>query len=149
MKRSILPYLTLSLLLLGACGGGDQKAADSAAPNQAMKASASGKMMNHDHDHEMTEVAHKAHAMVKLPTIQCDICKGAIEGGLIKTAGILSVMVDLEGKMGHVNYDGDVLSLADVPWTTWARWILPLQAVLFLLGYWLFDRLRDSFADEV
>src|SRR5690606_34900297 len=26
------------------------------------------------------------------------------------------------------------LSLADVPWTTWARWILPLQIVLFLLG---------------
>ena len=114
MKRSILPSLIVSLLLLGACGGGDQKAADSAAPNQAMKASASGKMMNHDHDHEMTEVAHKAHAMVKLPTIQCAICKGAIEGGLVKTAGILSIMVDLEGKMGHVNYDGDVLSLEDV-----------------------------------
>ncbi|GAB5520147.1 MAG: YfcC family protein [Rhodothermales bacterium] len=26
------------------------------------------------------------------------------------------------------------LSLADVPWTKWARWILPLQALLFLLG---------------
>jgi len=27
-----------------------------------------------------------------------------------------------------------VLSLADVPWTTWARWILPLQVALFVLG---------------
>ncbi len=27
-----------------------------------------------------------------------------------------------------------VLSLADIPWTKWARWIIPLQAFLFLLG---------------
>jgi len=27
-----------------------------------------------------------------------------------------------------------VLSLAGVPWTTWARWILPLQILLFALG---------------
>lgn len=27
-----------------------------------------------------------------------------------------------------------VLSLARVPWTTWARWILPLQGLLFMLG---------------
>jgi uncharacterized ion transporter superfamily protein YfcC len=27
-----------------------------------------------------------------------------------------------------------VLTLAEVPWTTWARWILPLQLALFLLG---------------
>jgi uncharacterized ion transporter superfamily protein YfcC len=27
-----------------------------------------------------------------------------------------------------------VLTLADVPWPRWARWILPLQIGLFLLG---------------
>ena len=27
-----------------------------------------------------------------------------------------------------------VLSLADIPWQKWARWILPLQIILFLLG---------------
>ena len=26
------------------------------------------------------------------------------------------------------------LSLAGVPWSTWARWLLPLQVALFLLG---------------
>ncbi|MEM1096788.1 MAG: YfcC family protein, partial [Bacteroidota bacterium] len=26
------------------------------------------------------------------------------------------------------------LSLAEVPWTRWARWILPLQLLLFALG---------------
>ncbi|TDI22580.1 MAG: ABC transporter permease [Acidobacteria bacterium] len=39
----------------------------------------------------------------------------------------------------------------DGPFGHW-KWLLALAvagAVLFLLGYWLFDRLRDSFADEV
>ena len=112
MKNSILPLLIASLLLVGACGGGDQKAIDTTSHDQAQQASSSEQMMNHDH--EMAEVTNKAHAMVKLPTIQCDVCKAAIEGGLIKTAGILSVMVDLDGKMGHVNYDGDKLSLEDL-----------------------------------
>ena len=39
----------------------------------------------------------------------------------------------------------------DGPFGHW-KWLLALAvggAVLFLLGYWLFDRLRDSFAEEV
>ena len=39
----------------------------------------------------------------------------------------------------------------DGPFGHW-RWLLALgggSVVTFLLGYWLFDRLRDSFADEV
>jgi uncharacterized ion transporter superfamily protein YfcC len=27
------------------------------------------------------------------------------------------------------------LSLAGVPWTRWAKWMLPLQALLFVLGF--------------
>lgn len=27
-----------------------------------------------------------------------------------------------------------VLSLADLPWEKWARWVLPLQLVLFVIG---------------
>jgi copper chaperone CopZ len=61
---------------------------------------------------EMDE--NKAHAMVQLPTIQCDNCKTIIEEGLVKTSGILSVHVDLEGKMAHINYDGTILNLNDV-----------------------------------
>ena len=37
------------------------------------------------------------------------------------------------------------------PFGHW-KWLLALGAasiVLFLVGYWLFDRLRDSFAEEV
>ena len=37
------------------------------------------------------------------------------------------------------------------PFGHW-KWLLALAGagvVLFLVGYWLFDRLRDSFAEEV
>ncbi len=27
-----------------------------------------------------------------------------------------------------------VLTLAEIPWTAWAKWILPLQILLFALG---------------
>jgi uncharacterized ion transporter superfamily protein YfcC len=27
-----------------------------------------------------------------------------------------------------------LLTLARIPWTTWARWVLPLQIALFVLG---------------
>ena len=132
MNKSILSLLTVSLLLVGACGGGDQKAADGEAHDQAMPASGSAQMTNHDH--AMTVVANQAHAMIKLPTIQCDICKATIETGLIKTAGILSVMVDLDGKMGRVNYDGDGLSLEGV------------ERAIADLGYQANDRPADPAA---
>ncbi len=132
MHKSTLSLLTVSLLLVGACGGGDQKAADTNAHNQAMQASGSEPVMNQDHD--MPMAANQAHAMVNLPTIQCDTCKAAIEGGLIKTAGILSVMVDLDGKMAHVNYDGDALSLDDV------------EQAIADLGYQANDRPADPAA---
>lgn len=114
MKKSILPLLIASLLLVGACGGGDQKAVDTNAHDQAMQAS--GNVQLTHLDHAMPMIVNRAHAMVKLPTIQCETCKAAIEDGLIKTAGILSITVDLDGKMGHVNYVGDELSLKEVEW---------------------------------
>jgi len=30
-----------------------------------------------------------------------------------------------------------VLSLADIPWEKWARWVLPLQFILLILGFLL------------
>ena len=101
MKTIIYLTVASAILVLGACGG--------------KKDNGEAKM-----DHEampMTEVAeveNMGHAMVALPTVKCDSCKQIIETGLVKTAGILSVSVDVEGKMGHVSFDADKLTAADV-----------------------------------
>ena len=51
----------------------------------------------------------------------------------------------------HLAISYQELLFYDGPFGHW-RWLLALAfggVVLFLLGYWLFDRLRDSFAEEV
>ena len=77
-------------------------------------------------------VTNKVHAMVNLPTVQCGICRRTIETGLVKTAGILSVQVDFESKMGHINYDGDKLSRLDV------------EKAIAALGYQANETLADA-----
>ncbi len=110
--RAITTTLILGLaIIVSGCGKSDDKG----------EAKAMGDMQHEmtDMQHDMSagetaEVAHQAHAMIKLPAIQCDLCKESIESGLVKTAGIISVNVDVKGKMGHVNYDADRLSQSDV-----------------------------------
>ena len=100
MKTIIYLTVASAMLVLGACGGKKDSA----------------EQMNHKTMPAMAEAEaeNMGHAMVMLPTIQCDNCKEAIETGLVKTAGILSVNVDLEAKMAHVNYDSKQLSAMDV-----------------------------------
>ncbi len=90
-----------AMLVLGACGGKKDVA------EQQMNHAAMPAM-------EAADAENMGHVMVDLPTIQCDNCKQTIETGLVKTAGILSVNVDVEGKMAHINFDSNVLSAMDV-----------------------------------
>jgi copper chaperone CopZ len=101
MKTIIYLTAASAMLILGACGG-KKDSAEQKMNHEAMPAMAEG------------EVENMGHTMVDLPTIQCDNCKQIIESGLVKTAGILSVSVDVEGKIGHVNYDADKLTAAGV-----------------------------------
>ncbi|MEE9463969.1 MAG: heavy-metal-associated domain-containing protein [Candidatus Neomarinimicrobiota bacterium] len=103
--RTITTAFILGLaIIVSGCGKGKDQS-----EHQAM-----GDMQHDMSAGETAEVAHQAHAMVKLPTIQCDLCKERIESSLVKTAGIVSVTVDPEGHMGHINYDQDRLSQSDV-----------------------------------
>lgn len=110
--RTITTTLILGLaIIVSGCGKSDDKG----------EAKAMGDMQHEmgDMQHDMSagetaEVAHQAHAMVKMPTVICDLCKERIETGLVKTAGIISVNVDPEAKMGHVNYDADQLDQSGV-----------------------------------
>ena len=84
------------------------------------------------HETEGAMVTNKVHAMVNLPTVQCGICRRTIETGLVKIAGILSVQVDFESKMGRINYDGDKLSRLDV------------EKAIAALGYQANETLADA-----
>ena len=65
-------------------------------------------------------------------------------------SGNLRVWMDVN-PFAHLAISYQEILFYDGPFGHW-KWLLALAAAgagLFLLGYWLFDRLRDSFADEV
>ncbi|HNW61321.1 MAG TPA: heavy-metal-associated domain-containing protein [bacterium] len=55
----------------------------------------------HEHDGSMKP----GHAMISLPTIQCETCVATIEAAVKKVAGVTAISIDLKGKMAHVQYD--------------------------------------------
>ncbi len=129
MKMTIALLIAGVALTAGACGG-DAKSEKQQVQMDQQHEMASGEQMpagetsmgaGHEagmdmtaHEGQMEMAADQAHAMVKLPTVLCELCKERIETGLMKTAGILSVNVEVKSRMGHVNYDGDQLGLAEV-----------------------------------
>jgi copper ion binding protein len=58
---------------------------------------------NNQHDH--AKQVQKGHAMIMLPTMQCDTCAETIKSAVEKVQGVQSVSVDLKKKMAHVNFD--------------------------------------------
>ncbi len=45
------------------------------------------------------------HIMIKLPSMQCKICKKNIEKAVNKVPGIIDVNVVVDDKVAHINYD--------------------------------------------
>jgi copper ion binding protein len=62
---------------------------------------------------EMTQKKN-GHAMISLPTIQCNNCVKTIESAVKKLDGVESVKIDLEKKMAHVNFDPEKLEQKDI-----------------------------------
>jgi periplasmic mercuric ion binding protein len=54
------------------------------------------------------------HATVKLPTMQCSICKKNIEKAVNKVPGTIDVKVDRDEKVAHVNYDKSKTDLSRI-----------------------------------
>ena len=146
MKMTIALLIAGVAFTAGACGGDAKsekqqaKMAQHEMPSGEHVPAGATSMGAHDrmptelqaHETEGAMVANKVHAMVNLPTVQCGICRRTIETGLVKTAGILSVQVDFESKMGHINYDGDKLSRLDV------------EKAIAALGYQANETLADA-----
>ena len=72
------------------------------------------------------------HMMVNLPSMQCGMCLDNIETGLFGMEGIHSVKVDIDNKMGHINYDPEKVSEGDI------------EQSIAKLGYWANDVPADQ-----
>ena len=138
MRQIITILMAVTTLALGACSRTDTESQGSRPAMAQNQDSMAGMQhsMDKQSDHNMEMNASKDHAMVQLPTIQCENCKATIEDGLVKTAGILSVQVDLVGKMAHINYDGTKLSLKEI------------EQAIAKLGYKANETHADSVAYE-
>ncbi|NOZ08507.1 MAG: copper ion binding protein [FCB group bacterium] len=88
-----------------------------------------GKMMGKNQ--QGMKMEGEGHAMIDLPSMQCDMCKNNIETGLSKIPGIKSVDVNVEKKTGHVNYDPAVIDESEI------------EVAINKLGYWANDKPAD------
>ena len=118
--KRVIRFAMIIFLIVGivACGG-KEKIADTAGTQSQMT---------------MGQGENQTHAMVKLPTVQCGTCKETIETGLTKVDGIISVNVDIEGNMGHINYDSTKIDLAEI------------ENAISTLGYQANQTMADSAA---
>lgn len=51
---------------------------------------------------------------IKVPTVQCEMCKAKIESGLKKVKGVKSVDVNVDDKVATVVFDEKVTSVAGI-----------------------------------
>lgn len=54
------------------------------------------------------------HIMIKLPSMQCNICKKNIEKAVNKVPGTIDVKVDKNEKVAHINYDKSKTDLSKI-----------------------------------
>lgn len=59
---------------------------------------------------DQKNVIPQAHAMISVPTIQCQTCVETIQSVVKKVDGVVSVTVDLKEKIAHVNFDASKTS---------------------------------------
>jgi copper ion binding protein len=59
----------------------------------------------HDHSKSQKKEIQKGHAMISLPTIQCETCVQTVESAVKKVNGVKAVSIDPDKKMAHVNFD--------------------------------------------
>lgn len=51
---------------------------------------------------------------IKLPTLQCGMCKETIESKMKKVKGLKSIVVDVDDLSATVEYDADAVTLAKI-----------------------------------
>ncbi len=71
--------------------------------------------MNHDKmDMGKDNKGNMEHKMIKIPSAQCDICKGKITKAIKKVNGVKSFEVDIDNHVVHVNFDNTLTDLSRI-----------------------------------
>ncbi|NOY57686.1 MAG: heavy-metal-associated domain-containing protein [Calditrichaeota bacterium] len=65
-------------------------------------------------DQHKMDMSHPGHAMISVPTVQCDNCVKTITAAVKKVDGVKSIKIDLEKKVAHVNFDAKKVQVADI-----------------------------------
>jgi copper chaperone CopZ len=91
---------------------------------------------NMNNEMQVSNDANTEHTMIKLPTMQCKICKKNIENAVKKVPGVISVNVDVEDKIAHINYDKSKTDLSKI------------ELAITMAGYDANDKKADPSAYE-
>lgn len=67
-----------------------------------------------EHDMQKTADKNAEHVEIKLPSMQCNICKKNIEKAVNKVPGTIDVKVDKNEKVAHINYDKSKTDLSKI-----------------------------------
>lgn len=71
--------------------------------------------MNHENmDMSKDSKGNMEHTMIKIPSAQCDICKGKITKALKNVNGVKTFEVDIDNKIVHLNFDKNVTDLSKI-----------------------------------
>lgn len=91
---TLLTLAISAVFLFASCGKSDEKTQDVKKDEKEVN----GKK-------ESSEVkANEEHAIIKLPSIQCSMCKKTITKALKKIDGVTTIEVDVDGKTAHIHY---------------------------------------------
>ncbi|HAY33627.1 MAG TPA: hypothetical protein DCY06_05785 [Bacteroidetes bacterium] len=93
--------IVLFFVLITGCGN---KESENHSDNKMMNENKNGKT-GMTHSDEMTAKDGYEHAMIKLSTMQCSVCKENIETAVKKLDGIESIDVVTKEKIAHINFD--------------------------------------------
>lgn len=69
---------------------------------------------SNEHDMQKTADKNAEHVEIKLPSMQCNICKKNIEKAVNRVPGTIDVKVDKNEKVAHINYDKSKTDLSKI-----------------------------------
>jgi copper chaperone CopZ len=92
-------YIALLVLAFTSCGKSDNQTTEKKDDTQTA---------------EVKTTANDEKAVVRLPTIQCDMCKKTITKALQKVDGVHEIDINIKGKVANVMYDKNKTDIAKI-----------------------------------